>query len=430
MGKLGIVVGGGPAPGINSVIGAATIRACLAGIEVVGIQDGFTWLAKGDTTHVVPIRIPDVSRIHFRGGSHLGISRANPTTPEALVNTVRALRELDVEMLLCIGGDGTAYCAARIAEAAEGAIRVVHVPKTIDNDIDLPHDVFTFGYQTARHVGVEIVKNLMVDAKTTSRWYFIVAMGRKAGHLAMGIGKAAGCTLTMIPEELRGKGRLAEISDTLIGSILKRLSAGRSDGVAILAEGLVDAVPPEDLEGLCELRKDSLGRTRLGEVDLATILKRDVERRLGELGLQVHIVPKNIGYEVRCADPIPFDMEYCRDLGYCAARFLIDGGSDVMVSIQADRFVPIAFSELYDTETKRMRVRMVEVDSDRYKIARAYMLRLRKEDFDDDEELTRLAKAAKLSKEAFRARFSYLVQNEERPLSMRVPAAPPSFPIS
>ena len=77
----------------------------------------------------------------------------------------------------------------------------MHVPKTIDNDLDLPPHVDTFGFQTARHFGVEIVKNLMVDAKTTSRWYFVIAMGRKAGHLALGIGKAAGATLTLIPEE-------------------------------------------------------------------------------------------------------------------------------------------------------------------------------------------------------------------------------------
>ena len=89
----------------------------------------------------------------------------------------------------------------KLAEKAQGRIHVVHVPKTIDNDLDLPAYVDTFGFQTARHIGVEIVKNLMVDAKTTSRWYFVIAMGRKAGHLALGIGKAAGATLTLIPEE-------------------------------------------------------------------------------------------------------------------------------------------------------------------------------------------------------------------------------------
>src|SRR3981189_1173544 len=107
----------------------------------------------------------------------------------------------------------------RLAEHAGGRLRVVHVPKTIDNDLDLPHGISTFGFQTARHVGVELVKNLMVDARATARWYLVVAMGRKAGHLALGIGKAAGATLTVIPEEFAGtKLRLKTIVDTLVGS--------------------------------------------------------------------------------------------------------------------------------------------------------------------------------------------------------------------
>src|SRR5213078_900210 len=123
---------------------------------------------------------------------------------------------------------------------AAGRIRVVHVPKSIDNDLDLPAYVDTFGFQTARHLGVEILKNLMVDAKTTSRWYFVIAMGRKAGHLALGIGKAAGATLTLIPEEFtRRPIRLKTIVDTLVGAIIKRLADGRRDGVAVIAEGVV-----------------------------------------------------------------------------------------------------------------------------------------------------------------------------------------------
>src|SRR5512144_3273117 len=157
---------------------------------------------RGNVEHVVPLHIEDVSRIHFRGGSYIGISRANPTkNAEHLENTVTSLLRLNVAHLITIGGDHPAFSAMKLEEKSAGRIRVVHVPKTIDNDLDLPAHVDTFGFQTARHYGVEIVKNLMVDAKTTSRWYFVIAMGRKAGHLALGIGKAAGATLTLIPEE-------------------------------------------------------------------------------------------------------------------------------------------------------------------------------------------------------------------------------------
>ena len=226
--KLAIVVAGGPAPGINSVIGAATIRACLSNVEVLGVQEGFQWLMQGDTSHVTPLTIADTSRIHFRGGSCIGTSRANPTKkPEDLRRVLEVFDRLGVGMLMTIGGDDTAFTAHKLAQAADGSLRVVHVPKTIDNDLDLPHDVWTFGYQTARHVGVEIVHNLMVDAKTTGRWYFVVAMGRKAGHLALGIGKAAGATLTLVPEEFGARQvPLRTIVDTLAGAIVKRLAAG------------------------------------------------------------------------------------------------------------------------------------------------------------------------------------------------------------
>lgn len=171
--KMAVLVGGGPAPGINAVTGAATIRACVEGVEVVGIEDGFEWLMQGNIDHVKPLTIEGVSRIHFRGGSHIGISRANPTkNAEHLENAVISLLRMDVTGLVTIGGDDTAYSALCLERQSKGRIHVVHVPKSIDNDLHLPAHVDTFGFQTARHVGVEIVKNLLVDAKTTSRWYF------------------------------------------------------------------------------------------------------------------------------------------------------------------------------------------------------------------------------------------------------------------
>src|SRR5438876_1137606 len=253
--NLAILAGGGPAPGINSVIQAATIRARLEGTEVLGIRDGFEWIMQGDVDHVVPLTMESVSRIHFRGGSHIGIARANPSkNPQQLENVVLSLLRLNVSQLITIGGDDTAFSAMKLEEHAGGRIRVAHVPKTIDNDLDLPAHIDTFGFQTARHFGVDIVKNLMVDAETTHRWYFVVA--------------------------------------------------------------------------------------------------------------------KNVGYELRCADPIPFDLEYTRDLGYCAAKFLLSGGSGAMVSMQAGEFVPVPFKNMLDPKTGRTKTRLVDIDSTRYHIAR------------------------------------------------------------
>jgi 6-phosphofructokinase len=259
----------------------------------------------------------------------------------------------------------------------------------------------------------------MVDAKTTSRWYFVIAMGRKAGHLALGIGKAAGATLTLIPEEYQGQRiRLKSVVDTLVGAIIKRLSYGRRDGVAVIAEGLVLGLDPEDLAQLEEVERDSHGNPRIAEVNIGEILKAEVTRRLKEFGLKTTIVAKNIGYELRCADPIPYDMEYTRDLGYCAAKYLLSGGNAVMISMQGGRFVPIPFRDLIDPETGRTRVRLVDIHSTRYAIARRYMLRLRRDDFEDPHELAKFAATAGISIQEFRRQFEYLVQNEPPPLDL------------
>jgi len=404
---VGILVGGGPAPGINSVISAVTIRSILGGCDVIGIIDGFKWLMEGSASRVRPLSIEEVSRIHFQGGSFLGTSRANPTKKaESLANVLSSLMQLGITRLVTIGGDDTAFSSLKLEEQAAGRIHVVHVPKTIDNDLDLPYGIPTFGFQTARHVAVEIVKNLMVDARTTSRWYFAVTMGRKAGHLALGIGKAAGATLTVIPEEFGERPvRLQRLVDLVIGTMIKRLSGGRSDGVVVLAEGLIEILDPRDLGGLDHVERDEHGHLRLAEVDIGDVLRREVTKGIKALGLTTSIVAKNVGYELRCADPIPFDMEYTRDLGYCAAQFLLDGGTAAMVSIQDGRGRPIPFTQMVDPVSGRAKVRMVDITAQSYQIARQYMIRLSDEDLENPVTLSRYAALAGLSPETFRSRF-------------------------
>src|SRR5262245_48156682 len=411
--KLAILCGGGPAPGLNSVIAAATIRARVQVVDVIGLRDGFEWIMQGDVDHTVPLTIEGVSRIHFRGGSHIGIARANPSkSPALLENAVQSLLRLNVSQLITIGGDDTAFSAMKLAEHAAGRLRVVHVPKTIDNDLDLPSHIDTFGFQTARHYGAEIVKNLMVDAETTHRWYFVIAMGRTAGHLSLGIAKAAGATLALIPEEFTPPLRLKTIVDTLAGAIIKRLSYGRKDGVAVIGEGVVLHIDEDDLAGLPDVERDAHGHLRIAEINIGEILKAEVAKRLKAFGLKTTIVAKNIGYELRCADPIPYDIEYTSDLGYCAAKYLLDGHSAAMVSMQEGRFVPIPFKNLLDPKTGRTRTRLVDVDATRYHIARRYMVRLRKSDFDDAHELARYAATAGLTLEQFQQEFGYLVEHE------------------
>ena len=416
--KLGILTGGGPAPGINAVIAAACIRARLDGVEVLGIHDGFAGLMAGDANVTEPLEIADVSRIHTLGGSKLGMGRANPTRdPADLARVSEGLRSHGITHLITIGGDDTAYSAYRLSEHSCGALKVAHVPKTIDNDLDLPPEIDTFGYKTARSVGVGIVQNLMVDAKTTGRWYFVIAMGRKAGHLALGIGKAAGATLTIVPEEFEGKAvSLDTVVQTLAGAILKRRADNRNDGVAVIAEGVTYAIREEDLSAIGELETDEHGHPRLAEFDLGCVLKERVRATLAELGIDATIVEKNIGYELRSAEPVPSDLEYCRDLGYCAAKYLLDGGGGVMISMQGGRFVPVPLGNLLDPATGRMQVRMVDIHSTRYAIARRYMIRLRRDDFEDTEKVKALAASCGLTPNAFRARFEAIVKTEPPPL--------------
>jgi 6-phosphofructokinase len=209
---------------------------------------------------------------------------------------------------------------------------------------------------------------------------------------------------------------LKQIVDTLAGAVIKRASDGRRDGVAVIAEGLVLAVAPEDLQGVHEVERDAHGHLRIDEVNIGEILKAAVAARLGRFGIKTTIAAKNVGYELRCADPIPFDMEYARDLGYCAAKYLLAGGTGAVISMQGGHFVPVPFEEIVEPASGRMRVRLVDVNSTRYAIARRYMIRLRRDDFDDPHSLAKLAAAAGLTENEFRREFEYLVEGEPPPL--------------
>ncbi len=413
--RLAIIVGGGPAPGINGVISAATIEAINSGLEVIGIRDGFKRLFQGDINAAIPLNIEEVSRIHIEGGSILRTSRDYPSRLKTgLKKMMDTLYALNIRYLITIGGDGTSYMARLIERESLGRISIVHVPKTIDNDLPLPGGMPTFGYETARHVGVELVKNLMEDARTMGRWYFVTTMGRYTGHLALGIGKAAGATVTVIPEEFPEKKlSFRKVADILEGSIVKRLFFGKDHGFAILAEGVAYKCTIEELKRYEEITKDETGRIRLSEIQLGRIMKHFVQESLLNRGIKVTIVDKNIGYELRAADPIPFDIEYTRNLGYGAVRYLIGGGSGAMIVLYDGHLRPIPLKDLVDPNTDRTRIREVSIRSEGYEVARKYMIRLEKTDFAGDR-LKKLAIAAGMTPQEFKKRFYYIVRKSPR----------------
>jgi 6-phosphofructokinase len=408
---------------MNSVISAATIEARNSGWDVLGIMDGFQHLIAGRTGEARPLSITDVSRIHVQGGSVIRTSRANPTIRDdgaadpdwRLHACLESLRKLEIGALVTIGGDDTAFSASRLAAAAGGSLRVAHVPKTIDNDLPLPGGAPTFGFETARSVGVQLVNNLMTDAMTTQRWYLVVAMGRSAGHLALGIGKSAGATVTVIAEEFPGQQTvpLSQLVDILETSMLKRIAHGRPFGVAVLAEGIGLRLAQDELQqALPEIELDEHGHVRLAELELDRLLAKQLKDRFKERGRNVTVEGKNIGYELRCAPPIPFDIEYTRDLGYGAVAYLkqLLDGSDPggMVTIQEGHMVALPFGSFSDPGTGRVRVRLVNVDSSSYRVAREYMIRLDREDLGDPDKLRPIAEAGGLTPAAFRDRYGYL----------------------
>ncbi|PIP70778.1 MAG: 6-phosphofructokinase [Nitrospirae bacterium CG22_combo_CG10-13_8_21_14_all_44_11] len=406
---IAIVVGGGPAPGINGVISAAAIEAIKKGKKVIGIVGGFKSLFAGDKKKALELTFDNVSKIHITGGSILRTSRDFPEKAKerfrVLMSTLKALK---ARYLITIGGEGTLYMARWIEKEAKGGIAVVHVPKTIDNDLPMPGGMPTFGFETARHWGVEIVENILEDARATGRWYFVTAMGRYTGHLALGIGKAAGATVTLIPEEFREETlSLKKVADILEGSIIKRLSIGKDYGVAVLAEGIANKFDPEELLRHECVEKDETGRVRLSEIQLGRVMKMLVNKSLEVRGIKVTIVDKNIGYELRAANPIPFDAEYTRNLGYGAVKFLLMGGTGSMIVFYEGKLKSVPFCEMFEPETGKPKMRYVDITSETYLVGREYMMRLEKEDF-KPENIKKIAVSANMRVKEFKKRFLYI----------------------
>lgn len=410
---VAIVCGGGPAPGMNAVISAVTNTAYRHGWDVLGIYEGFSRLGRGEKNYI-RLDPSNTNRIHLTGGCILKMSRFNPTKKESDLRTVvETLTELGVTHLVTIGGDDTAYSSSKVSEFARSigrTINVVHVPKTIDNDLPLPEGIPTFGFETARAFGMTEIQNLMEDARTSNnRWYFAIAMGRTAGHLALGMGRSAGAAVTIIPEEFpQEKIRLQQVVDIITGSIVKRRLVGKSYGVAVIAEGVIEKIAEEDFKELGNVVLDEHGHIHYSELDFGEILKQKVLAELRRLDLNISIVDKEIGYEFRCAAPIAYDIDYARNLGYEAMQFLMRGESGSLITIQDNKAVPMTFDEIRDPETGKTKVRRVNVESVHYRIARGFMMRLEQDDLNDPG----LANAFRMSLDDFKDRYGYLFATE------------------
>jgi 6-phosphofructokinase 1 len=408
MATFGLVVGGGPAPGINGVISAATLRARQLGARVIGIRQGFEWLMQGDIEHVVDLDADGVSRIHELGGSILRTSRANPTRdPANLDRVVDGLGRLGIDHLISIGGDDTCFSARTVAEAAGDRLKVAHVPKTIDNDLPLPSGVPTFGFETARATASGILSTLIEDARTSGRWFFITMMGRNAGHLALGASHSAGATLGVVAEEYDGKKiRVDDLARRVEGSILKSTAQGAPHGVIVLAEGLGECIEDSDLADLPDLPRDEHGHLRLAEFPLGRLVRDRVARRLDEHGIKATMVIKDVGYECRCVAPNAFDQEYTRDLGAGAVDTLLAGIRNVMITRQDGRIVTLPFDEILDPAIGKTRVRKLDTKAPSFVNAIDLQTRLAAKDFEDEDFAKKIEAVSRLDLETLRVRFA------------------------
>ncbi|MGB0653336.1 MAG: 6-phosphofructokinase [Thermoplasmatota archaeon] len=359
---IGILCGGGPAPGFNGVIHGVTVAAAKRGWTVTGLLDGYKHLMVGEP-QTLPLTPSVVAGISTRGGSIIRTNRANPKkSPETMANVVAAVKALGLDALVTLGGDDTATSAANVAEAlaAEGVdLRVAHVPKTIDNDLPLPGMAPTFGYTTAAHLGAELCRNLREDALTTARWYLVSAMGRSAGHLSLAMASGSEADVCIIREEFDEDEpiRMAQLADLVEHAITSRAAAGQVGGLVVLAEGLLERLHSDDLAAIGELELDEHGNPRMSEIDLGRAVRDAVAPRV-----DTAFVTKIIGYELRCADPVAFDVQYTTSLGAAAVAFLAEGvGHGLMAQMDGHSMV-LRFEELRDKETGRIPVRRVDVD--------------------------------------------------------------------
>ncbi len=406
--RVAIVFSGGPAPAANAVIGAIASAFRRSGSDVIGLLQGYAHLCDRPPnaaplqagTHFRVISDEDLRGLRNSRGVLIGTSRANPgrgirdradlDDPEKTVglrSALQALTELGVEALISIGGDGTLRTANLLYEfqrrlpASAARVRIVHVPKTIDNDyggID-----FTFGFFTAVDVIAKELLNLRADAIATQSYYLVSTMGRRTGWLAYGVAVAGEAHLVLGVEDVQGALRTADgkldltaLTDRLAELIVTRESRGKRYGVIVLAEGLSELLPEQDIAGIA---RDEHGHISFANLDFGRLLAQRVAARYAQqTGKHIKVTGMQLGYESRCAAPHAFDVLLGSELGLGAHRALTEADLDgVMVSVSGQmalRYVP--FSKLVDPQSLSTKVRFIEPGSDFHRLAQQLGTRL------------------------------------------------------
>ncbi|NQU31770.1 MAG: 6-phosphofructokinase [Bacteroidetes bacterium] len=364
--SIAILCGGGPAPGINSVISSVSLVFLKSGYRVIGIHEGYKGLF-AENPNTIDIDFNFADDIHKHGGSALQMSRHKPKDSEF---STKFFTDNNVQLLVTIGGDDTASTANRISKylrANDVSIQNIHVSKTIDNDLPLPPGIPTFGYHSAKQEGVRISQTIYEDARTSGNWFVLSAMGREAGHLAFGIGAACHFPMIIIPEMFdKVEVTFERIINLVISAIVKRKIEGIDYGVAIISEGVFHFMSDDEIKNSkIDFTYDDHGHPELGNVSKAHIFNVLLQNRLKVLGISVKSRPVELGYELRCVQPNAYDLMYCGMLGFGVKKLYDEGRTGCMVTADSvGKIQPLYLDDVADKNGK-VQPRLVDMKGDK-----------------------------------------------------------------
>ena len=363
--SIAIICGGGPAPGINTVISTVAKTFLKEDYNVIGVHHGYKGLLS-DNPSLKIFDFHHADRIFSRGGSTLIMSRFKPQDTDFKADF---FLNNNVKLLVTIGGDDTASTANRLIKYLHNQdldIKHIHVPKTIDNDLPLPDRNPTFGFHTAKDEGVRIGNTVYEDARTSENWFVVSAMGRSAGHLAFGIASACHFQMMIIPEMFNNTTiTFDKIIKMIISSIVKCKIKGLEYGVALISEGVFHFMEEEEiLNSGINFTYDEHGHPELGNVSKSHIFNYLLQVKLKELGLNIKSRPVEIGYELRCCNPIAFDLTLCTLLGIGVKKLFDEGVSGCIVSANSKGDITPLFLKDFEDQNGKIPPRLVDINSD------------------------------------------------------------------
>ncbi len=377
-----IIAGGGPAPGINTVISTVAKVFLKDGYRVLGVHEGYKGLMSADP-EVKEFDFDHADRIFSRGGSTLVMSRHKPKDHEFKADF---FRDNNVKLLVTIGGDDTASTANRLSKFLRNNdvdVQNIHVPKTIDNDLPLPDRNPTFGFHSAKDEGVKIGNTVYEDARTSRNWFVMSTMGRSAGHLAFGISTGCHFPMMIIPEMFTDtEPTLDKVINLIISSMIKRKILGVEYGVAVVSEGLFHVISEEELKSCGILfTYDDHGHPELGNVSKSNIFNVLLQEKLKSMDISIKSRPVEIGYELRCCRPIGFDLTLCTLLGIGVKKLFDEGVSGCIVTANSNGDISPMYLSEFEDEQGKIPPRLVDMSSQIAKLSLQNLHYLEEKDY-------------------------------------------------